>query len=901
MNKKYKIYNLKNYKKPKNKVNNDYDENCEVLEGDLKEVCEELKKNKGYNMRLRDIDNVILFGDLDGYKKDIKDFLEEFKFFLGKMGIEVNNEDFYYTENYGYDKEGRSYHYSVPKYYGGIKNIKKLINKFKEENNYSTEIDISIYCDRWWRMPNQKKNNKKNTEHVIQKGEIKDFLVTYINEESICIDDIIESNEESTINLYENKRRIKKEIDNISELSDITETNNDNRIELDLFNKYLEGLSEKRSNEYLYWTHVIWIIYNVSKVNKWSLKVRNELIHNFSKRSSKYNECETDNFIENNIKENGILGVGTLILWYKEDNKELNNHKKLLNELLKNNLRDYDIAKYIENKLGNVFVCSDVRNEIWYRYDNHKWVEDDGGYTLLKKISEEITEDVINLLKNLRKQLINEKNDEIKEIIMNEINQCERLIDKCKNNSSKKNIYKELKYLYKKEKFMDNLDVNPYLLCCNNGVLDFKKKIFRKGCPEDMCSLSTGYDYMSLDEIKSDKEWLLKYEKLNNFFDEVFVIEGIRDYVYEHLSSTLIGICKEQDFNYYIGKGSNAKTMLVKLMSLLLGDYYGVAPTSLICSKKIDLGGCSSEIALLRGKRYVVMQEPTKGESINEGVMKELTGENEIYCNPKFKSPFFFTPMFHLIICANFTLDIKSNDDGTWRRIKIVEFLSKFKDNPDKEELFEFVKDINLIDNFKDWKKILLAILTEKAFILQGRVNDNIYIKNASLKYREEQDRIGQYIKECLKITNDKNTKENYDELYNSFKEWYEKKYNNKVGIKILLDRLEDEYNIKINNKKIYGISILNISDELIEKSDEDIFIEEFQKDFEITNNDLDFIKSIRLSEWSKIKKLNIYTSKSINQILNTKLNYNTKINLHKKSINGSKLWIFLGIKDKII
>lgn len=53
--------------------------------------------------------------------------------------------------------------------------------------------------------------------------------------------------------------------------------------------------------------------------------------------------------------------------------------------------------------------------------------------------------------------------------------------------------------------------------------------------------------------------------------------------------------------------------------------------------------------------------------------MKELTGENEIYFNPKYKTPFFYISMFHL-------LDIKNNDDETWKRIKIVEFLSKFKE-----------------------------------------------------------------------------------------------------------------------------------------------------------------------------------------------------------------------------
>ena len=122
----------------------------------------------------------------------------------------------------------------------------------------------------------------------------------------------------------------KSEIESVSDISDASERMcgsgnfvpyNDNRIELNKFKRYLDGICERRSDEYLYWTQTIWIIHNVCKANNWSLKIRNEMIHEFSKRSSKYDESIVDNFIENNIRDNGIIGVGTLILWYKEDNK----------------------------------------------------------------------------------------------------------------------------------------------------------------------------------------------------------------------------------------------------------------------------------------------------------------------------------------------------------------------------------------------------------------------------------------------------------------------------------------------------------------------------------------------------------------------------------------------------
>ena len=47
-----------------------------------------------------------------------------------------------------------------------------------------------------------------------------------------------------------------------------------------------------------------------------------------------------------------------------------------------------------------------------------------------------------------------------------------------------------------------------------------------------------------------------------------------------------------------------------------------------------------------------------------------------------------FIPQFKLIVCTNTLFDIESNDDGTWRRIRVVEHLSKFTDNPYNDSRF---------------------------------------------------------------------------------------------------------------------------------------------------------------------------------------------------------------------
>jgi len=786
----------------------------------------------------------------------------------------------------------------MPHYYCILEGVCKEILKEKVKiiTDCLTFCKGDILGSHVWERKDNELNNYKGELPKIHINELK----RYILKKGL---DRFNINEEDTIIITIDKL---KDIDEISEITEDINYKNSNIINIKELKEYLDGLSENRSDNYEEWKKVVWGISNICKDNKWSSKVRNELIHEFSKKSGKYDVYRVDDFIDNHIKEVVYgIGIGTIIKLYNEDNKR----KITLDYILKNRLRDNDIAIYIKQILGEKYVCTDINRNIWYIYENHRWNEDENGITLYKEISKKVVEEgenKCNYYNNKIKEIemsLNETKEE-KEMKKNEIkkriNEINNFIDKCKNRTSKTNIFKELKDEYYKKNFVDNLDINPYIICCKNGVIDIKNKIFREGRYDDMCSMTTGYDYKSLKEIKEDNELNKKYNELKKFMNKLFVIKGIREYMYEHLASVLIGDSKEQDFNYYMGKGSNGKTMLVNLMEKTLGDYYGVAPTALICSKKANIGTCTGEIALLRGKRYVVMQEPTKGEIMNEGTMKEYTGQTPVLCNPKNKTPFYFTPMFKLVICANFTLNITSNDDGTWRRIKVIDFLSKFKYNSDKNELFEFEKDIDLKDKFDEWKSIFLAILTEKAFELKGKINENKYIKNATLKYRDEQNRIGIYINKNLEFEENNNLEINI--LDYNLKSWFESNYRSKIGLKYLLDILEDNYNIKISNTMVYGIKIKE-NDNII-KSDEEIFVEEFKKSFEIIEDENKreeyYIKSIRISEWARLKNLKIYTSKSINKILLEKFNYNNKnITLYKKKkIDNKSVLCWLGLRE---
>ena len=179
-----------------------------------------------------------------------------------------------------------------------------------------------------------------------------------------------------------------------------------------------------------------------------------------------------------------------------------------------------------------------------------------------------------------------------------------------KDTSQKNNIMVESKELHYDNNLESMLDENPQLLCFDNGVYDFEQAVFRDGIPEDYISKSTNIPYIKLDE--HNKEHVKLEREIKEFMCKLFPNERLRIYMWEHLASCLLGTNQNQTFNIYTGVGSNGKSVFVKLFSMMLGDYKGTVPISLITQKRLSIGGTSSEVAQLKGLRYAVMNEPSK-------------------------------------------------------------------------------------------------------------------------------------------------------------------------------------------------------------------------------------------------------------------------------------------------
>jgi P4 family phage/plasmid primase-like protien len=437
---------------------------------------------------------------------------------------------------------------------------------------------------------------------------------------------------------------------------------------------------------------------------------------------------------------------------------------------------EYDLAEVLKQMYKDAYVCvSYDKKGIWYVFKNHRWLLDKG-LSLREKISKDMYELFAAKSDAANSELFEfEEDDERRIFLTKKIKIIGEVKLKLKRTNDKNNIMREAAEIFYDSDFVKNMDTNKHLLCFNNGVVDFTNKIFREGYPEDYITKTTRINYSTYDD--NNEEFKTTVNEIQAFMDKLFPIPDLNRYMWDHLSSCLIGTNKNQTFNVYHGSGSNGKSILADLMAVTLGEYKGTVPITLVTEKRGLIGGTSDEVLKLKGVRYAVMQEPSKGVKLNEGIMKELTGGDPIQARGLYSESEIFEPQFNLVVCTNNLFDIESNDDGTWRRIRKCDFLSKFIDEGESyntETQYVYIKDKSLKDKLPGLAPVFASMLVKRAFETGGIVADSETVMNASNKYRKGQDHISAFISQKIEKTGDVKDKVGKRGLYDEFKIWFQ-------------------------------------------------------------------------------------------------------------------------------
>ena len=528
-------------------------------------------------------------------------------------------------------------------------------------------------------------------------------------------------------------------------------------------------LGKRYYNPYEAWIKVGWALHNTD----------HRLFLVWVKFSSKSEKFDYDSIGEmysvwNEMRDEGLSSRS--IMWWalQENEKEFEIIKKQTIDYYVDitviGRTDYDIAMVLYQLFKDRFKCASHRNKIWYEFKGPLWNESEEGTALRRKLSNKLANIYFDKIHVVKDKASTEMTQQEHDSMVTTVKSLTIISQNLRNTSSKNNIMKEAQEIFYENNFQNKLDVNPMLLGCKNGIIDFDKCEFREGQPEDYLSMSTGMNYIALDPTDAEQNTI--QEEIKDFMRKLFPQEELRKYMWEHLASCLVGTNDNQTFNIYTGCGRNGKSKLVELMSMILGDYKKTVPITMITQKRTGIGSASPEIAQLKGCRYAVMQEPCKQEKINEGIMKEITGGDPIQGRTLYKDTVTFVPQFNLVVCTNTLFDIKSNDDGTWRRIRVCDFISKFVKDPSSDPKdHEYLIDKNIANNFKKWAPVFFAMLVNIVFKTKGKVEDCEIVMASANKYRASQDYLTEYFNERIVENTEQRLLKTV--AYNDFRIWY--------------------------------------------------------------------------------------------------------------------------------
>lgn len=236
-------------------------------------------------------------------------------------------------------------------------------------------------------------------------------------------------------------------------------------------------------------------------------------------------------------------------------------------------------------------------------------------------------------------------------------------IKSSRSNKSKTNMLKEVQH--KLPIMPHQLDKHKYAFNVPNGTLSLRKGGI---VPHERSHMITKFSPIEYTDNADCPMW-------ERFLADIF--NGDKElirYVQKAVGYSMTGDVTEQCVFFLYGTGRNGKSTFLDVLREILGEYVSNIQPETIMVKNGSGSGINSDIARLKGARMVTTVEPNEGVRINEGLIKQLTGDDAVTARKLYGNEFEFKPEFKLWMATNHKPIIRGTDEGIWRRIHMIPF-----------------------------------------------------------------------------------------------------------------------------------------------------------------------------------------------------------------------------------
>jgi putative DNA primase/helicase len=234
------------------------------------------------------------------------------------------------------------------------------------------------------------------------------------------------------------------------------------------------------------------------------------------------------------------------------------------------------------------------------------------------------------------------------------------------------------------------------------------------------------------------------------------------DYLQRMVGYCLTGVTSEHALFFLYGTGANGKSVFVTTIATILGDYAANAPMDTFMETRSDRH--PTDLAGLRGARFVASIETEQGRRWNESKIKTITGGDKVSARFMRQDFFDFFPQFKLLIAGNHKPSIRNVDEAMKRRLHMIPFTVTIP--PEK-------RDGKLTEKLLLERNGILAWALEGCLLWQrSGLRRPQSVLNATDEYFEAEDAMGRWLEErCVRVEGAKSLT---SELFNDWKEWAE-------------------------------------------------------------------------------------------------------------------------------
>lgn len=378
------------------------------------------------------------------------------------------------------------------------------------------------------------------------------------------------------------------------------------------------------------------------------------------------------------------------------------------------------------------------QNKMWFYWDGKVWKEDLTGE--VKKLADGIIAD-------MRKQAFGKEEEEQTEML--------KWASKTASSKGKTSMISESQHIDGIPVMTGEFDSHLDLLNCYSGIVNLRNgELIEHNSNYMLSKISTSeYNPKGGEPVL----WM-------KFLDDVTGGDKeLQRFLQKSIGYSLTGSVKEQCVFFLWGSGNNGKSTFLDIITDLAGSYScNVQPETVMVKNAMQNSGANTDIARLKGARFVTTVEPNESVRINEGLLKQLTGGDKVTARHLYGREFEFTPEFKLWMATNHKPIIRGTDLGIWRRIRMIPFTIMIP--PEKV-------DKNLKSKLRTELPLIFKWAVEGCKMWQSEgleLPDSVRITTE--EYKAEMDILSVFLNDCVETNY--LTKEKASEIYDSYSHW---------------------------------------------------------------------------------------------------------------------------------